>query len=101
MVINGQGLSAEIEPSPRQAAGRVHRNEKKSIFSSLANPAASGGECARYHGSKCGATGGKRVNYQFLHHTLFGRGWIIQLHSRKIRFYFFRYGSYRNGLANT
>jgi hypothetical protein len=50
-----------IEPSPRQAAGRVlpvtavlrsTGRIKKAISSSLANPAASGEECARYRGSK-------------------------------------------------
>ena len=43
MVINGQGLSAEIEPSPRQAAGRVHRNEKNRFsVRSLTPPQAAG-----------------------------------------------------------
>jgi len=41
-----------IEPSPRQAAGNLRRKDKKAISSSLANPAASGEECARYRGSK-------------------------------------------------
>ncbi len=55
-----QGVKYRIDPSPRQAAEdvlpvtAVLRNTvriKKSIFSSLANPAASGEECARYRGS--------------------------------------------------
>mgnify|MGYP001820242992 CR=1 FL=1 len=45
------GMIQSIEPSPRLAAGRVHRKDKKAISSSLPNPAASGGECARYRGS--------------------------------------------------
>jgi hypothetical protein len=40
-----------IGPSPRQAVGRVHRKDKKPILSSLANPVASAGECARCGGS--------------------------------------------------
>jgi hypothetical protein len=42
-----------IEHSPRQAAGSVHRKDKEPIFSSLANPAARSGECARCNGSNC------------------------------------------------
>ena len=50
-----------IEPSPRQAVGNVLPvaavlrstvRIKKSISNSLANPAGSSGECARYRGSK-------------------------------------------------
>lgn len=44
-------LDFEIEASPWQAAGRLHRNDKKSIFGSLAYPAASDGVSASYRGS--------------------------------------------------
>jgi hypothetical protein len=52
--------SDQIEPSPAASRGECsacdggaaqHPKDKKSIFSSLANPAASGKECARYRGS--------------------------------------------------
>jgi hypothetical protein len=37
----------------KQAAGNLPRKESLSIYNSLANPAASCGECARYCGPNC------------------------------------------------
>ncbi len=47
----GMNGAERIEPSPRQAAGNLHRKDKAPIFSSLAFSAASSGECARCSGS--------------------------------------------------
>jgi 30S ribosomal protein S31 len=43
----------------QQAAGNLHREEFYLFSDSLANPAASCGECARYRGSKGGYDMGK------------------------------------------
>jgi hypothetical protein len=50
-LLHVKSVEGGFEPSPRQAEGNLHRKDKKSIFSSLANPTASGGESARYRGS--------------------------------------------------
>jgi hypothetical protein len=42
----------KLEITLQQAAGNLPRKEVLSIYNSLANPAASYGECARYCGSK-------------------------------------------------
>jgi hypothetical protein len=41
-----------LEITLQQAAGNLPRKEVVSIYNSLAHPAASYGECARYCGSK-------------------------------------------------
>ena len=55
---------AIFKPSPRQAAGGVHRKEKKPISSPLANLVASGRVSARYRGSSQGSYIETSRNYQ-------------------------------------